>query len=184
MKRRLLNLAAAVSLLLAVAVVFLWVRSHRRLEQLTRFGKTSTEDSQWAVTSDYSNLEFSIALSSRNGPPRAPWDKYQYLDSARPGSPIPSVPIMIRLPWFPFPPFRFEHYVIPGSPPADVKSITIAYWLLLPPTLILPTIAIVRHRRRRRRERGNLCPICGYDLRAHNTGDRCPECGVANPRAV
>jgi hypothetical protein len=24
-----------------------------------------------------------------------------------------------------------------------------------------------------------LCPTCGYDLRAHAAGERCPECGTA-----
>ena len=28
-----------------------------------------------------------------------------------------------------------------------------------------------------REERG-LCPSCGYDLRAHAPGERCPECGT------
>lgn len=33
---------------------------------------------------------------------------------------------------------------------------------------------------RRRRTRG-LCEACGYDLRAHKPGDRCPECGTPVP---
>ncbi len=28
----------------------------------------------------------------------------------------------------------------------------------------------------------NLCPICGYDLRAHKPGQKCPECGTEIPR--
>jgi hypothetical protein len=34
---------------------------------------------------------------------------------------------------------------------------------------------------RRRAIRGNLCPTCSYDLRAHNPGQRCPECGAQIP---
>ncbi len=48
----------------------------------------------------------------------------------------------------------------------DIGQLTIAYWFLLLPTLVLPALVIVRHRRRRQRETNNLCPTCGYDLRA------------------
>jgi hypothetical protein len=30
----------------------------------------------------------------------------------------------------------------------------------------------------RRRGKAGLCPICSYDLRAHQPDDRCPECGI------
>jgi hypothetical protein len=30
-----------------------------------------------------------------------------------------------------------------------------------------------------RRERLGLCSHCGYDLRAHGVGERCPECGTS-----
>jgi hypothetical protein len=38
-------------------------------------------------------------------------------------------------------------------------------------------------RRQAFRLRHHLCLTCGYDLRAHKPGDRCPECGktVPNP---
>ena len=176
LKPRLLNLAAAVSLLLAVAIIVLWVRSAARHEAIARFWHTSTERRYWSVQSFYSSLSFTFAREPATGrtfPPR-----YQYDDFTRLGSKYPW-----RRPWFAFPPARFQHFPIPGSS-LDIRELTVAYWLLLPPTLVLPAIAIVRHRRRRRRERGNLCPTCGYDLRAHSAGDRCPECGAANPRAV
>ena len=38
--------------------------------------------------------------------------------------------------------------------------------------------------RRRKRQNGDIiCANCGYILRAHNPGDRCPECGAPKPPA-
>jgi hypothetical protein len=50
-------------------------------------------------------------------------------------------------------------------------------WSLAIATAVLPAIRFTRARRRARRHRRSLglCPTCGYDLRA--TPDRCPECG-------
>ena len=49
------------------------------------------------------------------------------------------------------------------------------HWSVVLVTAILPAARMVSAVRRRSRRGGNLCPSCGYDLRA--TPDRCPECG-------
>lgn len=58
------------------------------------------------------------------------------------------------------------------------KAMWLPYWVPALFTALLPTIwlAGARHRLRARRQRLNLCPRCGYDLRA--SPDRCPECGA------
>ncbi len=38
-------------------------------------------------------------------------------------------------------------------------------------------------RRRNRHRSHGRCPVCGYDLRAHKPGDKCPECGTAKQGA-
>jgi hypothetical protein len=37
---------------------------------------------------------------------------------------------------------------------------------------------------RRWRANQGRCTACGYDLRAHREGERCPECGAVNPSTV
>jgi hypothetical protein len=169
-KARLLNLAAALSLLLAVAIVALWVRSYARREGVGRFWNTSTERRSCQLQSSYSSLAFMVEDNPDIGPLIAP--SYEYDDWT--GADPPSS----NSRWFPFPPVRFQHLV---SYSLDIRYVAAAYWLLLPLTLVLPAVAVARHRRQRRchRETNNLCPTCGYDLRS--TPYRCPECGTSAP---
>ena len=67
-KPRLLNLAAGVSLLLAVAIVVLWVRSYGRHEGLAHFSHTATERVAWNVESAYSSLYLSVWRSAEKAP--------------------------------------------------------------------------------------------------------------------
>ncbi|HEX2970752.1 MAG TPA: hypothetical protein VHP11_00365 [Tepidisphaeraceae bacterium] len=65
-------------------------------------------------------------------------------------------------------------------------SLGVPYWLIMMLTLILPLVwgqQEWKQRRTRRIARG-LCPICGYDLRAHRPGQRCPECGTPIPSTL
>jgi hypothetical protein len=55
------------------------------------------------------------------------------------------------------------------------SSITVPFWFLTLVFALPPTHVLWRWRRSRRKPVG-LCPSCGYDLRA--TPDRCPECGT------
>jgi hypothetical protein len=62
---------------------------------------------------------------------------------------------------------------------ADTRLVTFPFWL---PALVcagLPAAAVVRLVRARRRvRRGGVCTACGYDLRA--TPGKCPECGAGH----
>jgi hypothetical protein len=54
----------------------------------------------------------------------------------------------------------------------------IPYWSLVVCTAVPPLVGLARTWRRTRRRRAGLCAECGYDLRAHAKGERCPECGT------
>ncbi len=57
------------------------------------------------------------------------------------------------------------------------RVLVLPLWIPTVLFAVLPTLALIRLRRRRKRRRLGLCSRCGYDLRA-STG-RCPECGLA-----
>jgi hypothetical protein len=70
--------------------------------------------------------------------------------------------------------------------PSWMRRVVLPYWSLIAPLVVWPAIAVggvLRRRARRsiaeRRRQRDLCPDCGYDMRA--TPDRCPECGSAAP---
>ena len=54
------------------------------------------------------------------------------------------------------------------------RAAFVPYWLLAVAFTILPGL-LLRRQRKQRQLRMGLCPTCGYDLRA--TPQRCPECG-------
>jgi hypothetical protein len=67
-------------------------------------------------------------------------------------------------------------------PRANIPSFAGGFWYVrIPYPIVIPllvspwAIAKARATRRLRRLRRQLCPNCGYDLRA--SPDRCPECG-------
>jgi hypothetical protein len=71
--------------------------------------------------------------------------------------------------------FGFSYWTWRADWHTKNRGITIPTWFLVAVTLALPFIQTGRLLAKRRTRRGNLCPSCGYDLRA--SPDRCPECG-------
>ena len=67
----------------------------------------------------------------------------------------------------------------PAGDPKSKVSVGVPLWLPLVLLAAAPAARAVLFARRRRRQgrlKRGLCPACGYDVRA--TPDRCPECGT------
>ena len=185
MKRCLFTILSALSLLLCVAVVVLWVRSYAVGESITwyRFnrlvtgrytaaiGHPAASDSEYRVGSSDGFITFSQRRV----------DSYTTFDED-----VTPPPITYRRE--PTSLVRATHFGIDYHASRDRlerrqqmsrRRFVIAYWLLTLATLPLPLLwgvfAIAARRRKRIRMRSKSCPSCGYDLRA--TPDRCPECG-------
>jgi hypothetical protein len=75
----------------------------------------------------------------------------------------------------PFPGLRIHDYG-----PIAYWCIVLSYWLPFLITAILPAAWLITRvgRTKRRWKKLGLCLHCGYDLRAHQPGDKCPECGT------
>jgi hypothetical protein len=60
----------------------------------------------------------------------------------------------------------------------DFRGLMIHCWLVTLLTAILPLRWLIHTLRHRNDPRDRLCQHCGYDLRAHPPGTKCPECGT------
>jgi hypothetical protein len=198
--RRLLNLAAAVSLGLCVATYLLWVRSYWAADYLrvtNVYGRVHRPERKfidlisahggimlyWGRRADstYPSKFGSIEAYARHLGWGQGW-RVQWESSRDPTA--------VQYPYFGESGKRGFGVQVSSiyddvSAP-DVPSYWIARWIVFPHaaavllTLPLPIIWAYRSARRRRRLRHGLCPACGYDLRA--SPQKCPECGTI-PRA-
>ena len=175
MKRRLLNLLTALSLLLCVAVGVLWVRSYWATDVIcyqVLHGKQY----------DYHPTETELRtgrgrLSVRTSrPPR--WIAY------RPDSPWSvgtSRPLAISISgtdtlWTRLG-FGLDNHWSATEGIGPWLRVVVPFWLPAALCAVLPALRLMRSYVLRRRIRSaGECPFCGYDLRA--TPDRCPECGT------
>jgi hypothetical protein len=196
MKRRLFNLAAAVSLVLCVAIAAQWVRSvvdYGFLEGIGFAGWTQL----WAHSRSGS-FRLSITLDeplSESGWKVIRANMSPSASSAPPGFSVNLRPRPFRglegdfgdgpkRRWWPK--INVAHTNLQtGNWRHGGRLIIVlwsGYWLPAVAASVLPGIWLFRWLRSKKRRRGNLCPVCGYDLRA--SPDRCPECGTqAKPQA-
>jgi hypothetical protein len=167
-RRRLLNLLTALSLLLCVAVCVLWVGSHRGGATVTWAG-----GGRWCFVTVYPGYVIAGDVPDPSGS----------------GGGLRSLPraVEMNVSW----PRTTRSYSVAGvgyttSPipggGAD-RYLAVPFWLLVTLPAPLPAVWAAASARRRLRvriaaHRSGLgrCASCGYDLRA--TPERCPECGA------
>jgi hypothetical protein len=165
MKRRLFNLAAAMSMLMCIAVCGMWVRSY------------STHDWTYGVPTH------SIAIHSSTGAvifehfPYEIEDGWEYWSAK--SNRYWSTFLSARGHWWNY--LGFAYDVIPALQ-GTTHTFAVPDYLPAVLTALLPVLWLARFGRARRHLRDGLCQRCGYDLRA--TPDRCPECGLAAVRAA
>ena len=206
MKRRLLNLLTALSLLLCVAVVVLWVRSYWRGHSVSWLRPLrGALRSNHQIASSSGSLMYIRELDRFTRPPDTDGRgklglSLQPLPATPPGESLGRV--VERLGgayWLGFTSWRHVN-VLRGVDPAGyargdwanmyfvrgtrtTQIVVVPYWALAATTALLPTGWAAWHvarRRTRRRRTQSLCRSCGYDLRA--TPNKCPECGtIASP---
>ena len=194
MKRRLLNLVTALSLLLSVVVAAWWVRSYFVTDrffhswfaargpwtdwvqdelQVGRGGVGVGRIVQSEITPDYQRRMEALLLKVGGRP--------FFHEGLAPT--YPNLKTTGKQPTLGFKYDAFEN-LIPTNTPRSAwgKEVVVPLWALFPWIAALPGWRGWRWWRRRRRYAAGLCQCCGYDLRA--SPDRCPECGAAPAAAL
>ena len=149
-KRRLLNAAAMLSLILALATGGLWGRSYWVYD---RVWNLKNPENVLSLATERGHVHF-FQMGSRGKWPHVngwEWDPLR-IDDGHPAVPA----------------FRYKWT-------ERTFFLTFPHWSLLLAFAILPALRGWQLLRSAQRRSENLCPQCGYDLRA--TPQRCPECG-------
>jgi hypothetical protein len=159
------------SLLLSVATVVLWVRSHTHFEGV----RLSRGNQQAGFDSTHARIIFTWISDPGNPvPPRleVSWSSTPAFNV------VPSSTAQIWLGLFAYEEAQTvsDDYPMPWV----TRDLFVPDWTILLVSLVLPTFWPTLHLRRRHRIRHHRCPICGYDV--HVTPDRCPECGTGQLR--
>jgi hypothetical protein len=189
MKRRLLNLLTLLSLLLCVAAVALWVRSH--------VGEDLIGHHSWFVDPSYpENQERRVRCAGATQGVAVVGD-VRVWEYGRPAAPVPGGSA-----WFfndqyghqwpldnvvshaaqshGFEWVRWDSPPTPGFSGVAGWAVTVPLWAvaaLAAFPAVCRSFALARKLRQSSRQRRGHCGRCGYDLRA--TPGRCPECGTA-----
>ena len=160
-RRRLLNLLTALSLLLCFASAVEWVRSHR----VSDLAFWTSRDVTWSarVVTGSGGVGFVLedqqVGNSEVSRPGWHWDV-----TSPPGG-------YARGGWR-------TRLGFTASGGGGIVGVAVPFWFLCLLFALPPAATLALRRRAKRRAAEGKCRVCGYDLRA--TPERCPECGAAN----
>jgi hypothetical protein len=188
MKRRLFNILSALSLLLCVATVTIWVASRYCVGHayVARWSQAGPESLQTVGMTSYDGrLKFvRNYVQISDGPEISQLRKYTHE-----GLNVGSEPNSLFLA-FGLDPLNENNARWIIGPKASLTPLgSESTWRVLAPcwsiavlAAILPAVWVRRKYRAACQCRSGHCVSCGYDLRA--TPERCPECGAAPAGAV
>ena len=191
MARRSLNVLTAFSVLLCVAVLVLWVRSHRVGDRVGwhTAAQAPTRDAwrQASVSSSAGGLTFycrggvrTSTKPQRWSPPDPATLGLRWERQHRPSYPRHIDGPRWDLDWrgFAWNWRRSDYHIYDDERSAHFSCLLIVPHAFAAALMALaPGLWAVSRVRRRRRHESGRCPSCDYDLGA--TPDRCPECGAA-----
>jgi len=167
--RILLNAATAVSVVLCVAMLALWIRSYGVADWL---GYAGEDHAYWIAHSRGRLMGARVFAGAGSA---GAW--YAAL---RPGLELTDLgPLMLNtvLDQAGFI-LKFDD----PCPDALLVKVQVPHWAAAGAMLLLPLGRLAVRRARTRARRAGHCPSCGYDLRA--TPARCPECGTVQARVT
>lgn len=192
---RVFNIVTTISLLLLVVTICFWIRSYFAFDNfylsLLQFGDITADNGMSIATGKGGiRLEFQTYGGWNNGIllPQLHRLSTTHITVARtfyPEQLNPYGPDIHGFSWH-----GFEHltyrYPVPKGMGSGTAVLYQTYflaplWALSMLWAILPVIYWTFIRKRRRiatRIAKGLCLVCGYDLRSHSPGQRCPECGT------
>jgi hypothetical protein len=176
-RRRLFTIVSAISLLLCIATVALWIRSYVVVDRISN----ARPSGDWLDVRTIENVRgtFAYRLGTRFSDLMSSGWSYETLRAADHGGPRRRWMTGRRLEFLGLT-ITIRHVAVGAL--ERVGEATIPHWLLAPLFAILPSLRLRAILRSHKRLRRGLCAACGYDLRA--TPDRCPECGAISHRVT
>jgi hypothetical protein len=169
MKRRLLNVLAAGSLLIFLTTAALWVWSYPQLNGNWQY---------WPHIQIGSMTQRWYSLGVDRG-------TFKFAAIRGPFIIAPSTPVTYD--WALTTPLFWTHGMHETAAPANAGAwLNVECWIVLLIAAILPArrMIVFRREHRLRQIEAGFCPNCGYDLRGTPKVSRCPECGTPRPSSI
>ncbi len=171
LRRWIFNSTAAISLLLCIAMIALWVRSYRRIDILDFYKLSPRYDYRFISNVGIIEFDRSDFAEDDNG-----FSSYPISLGSETAEKFirDSTEVLWSFKIGPFVAGR----TLNGTAVAEDILLDIPDWAIVI-LLIIPPALMQFHRRKRTPATGH-CTLCGYDLRASPT--RCPESGTSPPK--